>query len=307
MNRGKGNGERGNLRAVGGRVELDRGSLGFPFPLSPFPFPEVFDQMRQIDFEIRQERSLRSRPRDLLEVDIVGEHRLLEQRPAQHDITGRAHHHRASGEPFATLESHQARERHPHAVLVRHATQDALPPHHARRQPDTFLVHPRAACRRRARHDHELGPLERGDRARERVPRVLADQDRRPPPAGVERPDLPPAIHEALLVEHAVGREEHLAVHLPDARVLAAERGVQARVVEVVLEDFVEPDRDVYGRGSRGLVLDCEIAEQCPRRDGHVPHAPFDEIAGRGGLGKHDQVHRRVELRDLSQHAADLL
>src|SRR5207249_1108293 len=43
-------------------------------------------------------------------------------------------------------------------------------------------------------------------------------------PARVERPDLAAAIHEALLVEHAVRREEHLAVHLPDARVLAAER-----------------------------------------------------------------------------------
>src|SRR5207244_10081495 len=90
------------------------------------------------------------------------------------------------------------------------------------------------------------------DRARERVPRVLADQDRRPAPARVERPDLTAAIHEALLVEHAVRGEEHLAVHLPDARVLAAERRVQARVVEMVLEDLIEPDRDVYRRGSRG-------------------------------------------------------
>ena len=75
----------------------------------------------------------------------------------------------------------------------------------------------------------------------------------------------------------------------------------------MVLEDLVEPDRDVYGRGSRGLVLDGEIAEQRPRRHRHVPDAPFDEIARRGGLGKHHQVRRRIELRDLRQHAADLL
>src|SRR6184192_1070043 len=175
-----------------------------------------FEEITRARAEAPLLADLRSRPRDLLEVDVVGQHRFLEQRPAQHDVTGRAHHHRASGEPLAALEPHEARERHPHAVLVGHAAQDALPPHYARREPDAFLVHSCAACRRRARHDHELGPLERRDRARERVPRVLADQDRRPAPAGIERPDLAAAIHEALLVEHAVRGEEHLAVHLPD-------------------------------------------------------------------------------------------
>src|SRR5213596_1960825 len=77
------------------------------------------------------------------------------------------------------------------------------------RMPSSSIPVPRAG--------DELGPLKRGDRARERVPRVLADQDRRPPPARVERPDLAAAIHEALLVEHAVRGEEHLAVHVTDA------------------------------------------------------------------------------------------
>src|SRR5213083_871072 len=133
-----------------------------------------------------------------------------------------------------------------------------------------------------------------------------SDKNRRPTPARVERPDLAAAIHEPLLVEHPVRGEEHLAVHVPHARVLAAERGVQTRVVEVVLEHLVEPDRDVDGRGSRGLVLDGEIAEQRPRRHRHVPDAPFDEVAGGSSLGKNHQVHRRVELLDLRQHAADL-
>src|SRR5438128_2594341 len=119
---------------------------------------------------------------------------------------------------------------------MRDALENPLPPHHARRQPGAFLVHPRAARRRRTRHDDELGSLERGDRARERMPRVLAHQDRRAAPPGVEGPDLAAASHEPLLVEHSVRGEEHLAVHVLDARVLAAEGGVETRVVEMVLE-----------------------------------------------------------------------
>src|SRR5256712_14200593 len=87
--------------------------------------------------------------------------------------------------------SHQAGERHPHAVLVGDPPHDALPPHHARGQPGPLLVHARPPRGRGARHDDELRSLERGDRAGERVPRVLADQDRGPPPARVERADLP--------------------------------------------------------------------------------------------------------------------
>src|SRR5690242_11292995 len=75
----------------------------------------------------------------------------------------------------------------------------------------------------------------------------------------------------------------------------------------MVLEHLVEPDRDVDRWRAGGLVLDGEVAEQRPRRDGYVPHAPFHEVAGRGGLWEHHQVHRRIELRDLRQHAADLL
>jgi len=67
----------------------------------------------------------------------------------------------------------------------------------------------------------------------------------------------------------------------------------------MVLEDLIEPDRDVYRRGSRGLALDREIAEQGPRRHRYVPNAPFDEIARRGGLGKHQQIRRWIEFRDL--------
>ena len=44
-----------------------------------------------------------------------------------------------------------------------------------------------------------------------------------PAPAGVERLHAVARGDEALLVEHAVGRQEHLAVHVPDAGIAAAE------------------------------------------------------------------------------------
>ena len=67
-------------RSVRRRVELDGSRL--PFPSSRFPFSEVLDKMRQIDLQISQQRRLRSRACDLCEIDVVGPHRLLEQRPA---------------------------------------------------------------------------------------------------------------------------------------------------------------------------------------------------------------------------------
>ena len=101
-------------------------------------------------------------------------------------------------------------------MLVRDALEDPLPPHHARRQPRPLLVPARAACRRRARHDHQLRTLQRRDRPGDRVPGVLADQDRDPPVTGVEGLDIAPPVHEALLVEHAVRGQEHLAVDVED-------------------------------------------------------------------------------------------
>ena len=75
----------------------------------------------------------------------------------------------------------------------------------------------------------------------------------------------------------------------------------------MVLEHFIEPDRDVQRRGLRGLVLDLQVAEERSRRDRHVPHTPFDEIAGGRRFGEDHEIGGRLELRDLCQHAADLL
>src|SRR5438067_8073252 len=79
MNPGNGKRETGNVDAVGSGVELR--ARCFPFPASRFPVPEGFDQMREVHLEVGEKGRLRSRPCDLLEVDVVREHRLFEQRP----------------------------------------------------------------------------------------------------------------------------------------------------------------------------------------------------------------------------------
>src|SRR6185503_12927383 len=120
---------------------------------------------------------------------------------------------------------------------------------------------------------------------------------------GVERAHaLLAAIDEALLVEHAVGRQEHFAVHVTDLGSLVTQRHVQAGIVNVILELFVESDDDV-DRGS--LVRGGEIAHQCARGDRELLHAAFDEVAGGRGLGKDDQVRLRIELRRLAHDRAD--
>src|SRR6266566_1281132 len=151
-----------------------------------FPLPEVSDEVRQIHLEVGQERRIRPRPRQLLQIDVGGQHRLLEQRPAQHDLSPGIDQQRAAREPFTALEPHQARVRDVHPVFLRDALEDPLPPHHARGQACASFVHAGAAGRGRTRHEDELRAVQSGDRARERVPRVLADEDGRPAPPRVE-------------------------------------------------------------------------------------------------------------------------
>src|SRR6266581_4245534 len=85
------------------------------------------------------------------------------------------------------------------------------------------------------------------------MPGILANQDRSAAsPPRLKGPDaiLPP-IYEAFLVEHAVGREEHLAMYVSHVGLLPVERDVQRGIVDVILEALVESDDDV----DRGTVV----------------------------------------------------
>ena len=75
----------------------------------------------------------------------------------------------------------------------------------------------------------------------------------------------------------------------------------------MVLEQLVEADRDVEpaGGGLHRAVLLGEVAQQGAGGDGDVPHAALHEIAGGGGLRRHQQVDLGLDAGDLRQHAAD--
>jgi hypothetical protein len=45
-------------------------------------------------------------------------------------------------------------------------------------------------------------------------------------PGSIESADLEAAIDESFLVEHAVGRQEQLAVHVPDDGLVASQRHI---------------------------------------------------------------------------------
>jgi len=79
-------------------------------------------------------------------------------------------------------------------------------------------------------------------------------------------------------------------VHMPDARVLPPEGGVETRVIEVVLEDFVEPMATSTGGAPAASCSTVRSRNSVPAVRPR-PARRFHEVAGRGGLGKHHQVH----------------
>ena len=89
---------------------------------------------------------------------------------------------------------------------------------------------------RRAWNEQELRTVERGQRWHDRVPSILANNYGHPAPARVERLHAASRVHEPPLVKHSVGREKHLAMNVEDLRLVTLERGVESRIVNVILE-----------------------------------------------------------------------
>ena len=65
----------------------------------------------------------------------------------------------------------------------------------------------------------QLCAVKGGQRARQRMKDVLADEDRSTSPARVERSDGVAGIDETLFLEDAVRGQKHLSVHVQDRRV----------------------------------------------------------------------------------------
>ena len=218
--------------------------------------------MRQPHLQISEERQLGAGTGDLLEVERRRDQRLLEDRPLCHHVAPRRPHDRSAGKCLPSLEPHQLREGDEDAVLARDVLDDAAPAAETRRAARATVVSwhrpPRGAG---TGHDDELGAIQCREHRGERMPDVLADQDRRPAPGRVERLDAPAGLDETLLVEDTVGRQEHLPVDMANPGIGAAQPGIDRRVVEAVLVDLVEAQGDVERRRLRVAVLSCQIVE----------------------------------------------
>src|SRR2546430_12236106 len=129
-----------------------------------------------------------------------GDHRSPKRGAARDAPAGRINPRRCAGEALATFEPDEIRKGDEHAMLFGDTADDALPAHDRGRErlapPLTVLRLAQPARRRRARHDDQLRALEGGDGRGQRVPGVLANQDRGlPTPTRLERPyDFLPTI-----------------------------------------------------------------------------------------------------------------
>ena len=261
--------------------------------------------MRQPHLQVGEQRQVGAGPGDLLEVERRLNHGLIEHRAFGQHVAARPRYQAPARKGLASLETHQLCERHVHAVLARHVLDDPTPTRQARRTAGGVLRPADAAGRARAGNDDELRPAQRRQHRGEGVPGILTDQESSAAPPGIERLHRPARFDEPLLVEHAIGREEHFPVHVPDARVGAAERGIEAGVEQPVLVHLVESEGDVERRGLRVAVLAGEVVEQLFGAEGQVAHAALEEIAGEGGLGRHDQLGRLRRRRGLAEDVAE--
>ena len=151
---------------------------------------------------------------------------------------------RRSGHTFTAFETGETRVDHEHPMFDGVRLQDVAPV----RDAFEFAAGGEAAARRRARHDEHARALDGSERRHDRMPRVLADQHRHSAETRVERGEMPAAREEAFLVEHAVRRQEHLAVHVHDAMRRFRDLEVQRRVIERAAGVLEKADDDVDRR-----------------------------------------------------------
>ena len=219
--------------AVRSRAGLPR-SAGPPAvdpPLLPPRRVQRSQQVGQPHLEIGEQRQVRPRAGDLLEVERRRDQRLLEQRALARSASPRGiRHERAAGKRLAALEAHQLRQRDDRRRARRRCPGRSAPAGEAR-----WVGPPPSSpdrCRAPGSRSGTMMSCAPSSAASIGVNECQASSQIRiaaRPQRRVERLHAPPGLDEALLVEHSVGRQEHLAVDVPDAGVGPAQRDVERR------------------------------------------------------------------------------
>ena len=248
--------------------------------------------MGQPDLEVGEQRHVGAHPGDLVQLHRHPQQIFLEHPgPGQHVPPG-AHHQRAARKRLAALESDQLRQRDVDPVLPRNGLDGPLPAEQAGRPLLAALIGREPAGRAGAHHDQQLRPIQRRDGGHQGVPGILADDHRRPAPASVEGPHRPSRLDEALFVEDTVSRQKHLAVHVPDPSISAAQRRHQGGIVEPGPPQLEEAHHDLEGRCARLRVQRGEIGVERVGTEGQLPHRPLDEIPGERRFRENEQIGR---------------
>ena len=214
----------------------------------PSTFVDAVAQVRHHRLEIGDERHVGARARDVGEVDrrptrIASSHSGAR---AAHVALAARRRSDAPGNSLPPSLPTRFASATIHAVLVGDVANRAAPSGSTLAGPGTSSVLGQAPRAGGAdAHEDDLRAVERGDRAGQAVPRILADEHRRASPRRVERADLAAALDEPLLVEQAVRRQEHLAMDVANRAARLAERDVHRAVVQLVVPDLVEAERDV--------------------------------------------------------------
>src|SRR5216683_1825182 len=139
----------------------------------------------------------------------------------------------------------------------------------------------------RGRTDDHVHPFQAQDVGTGEVPDVLADQDPCPAESSLETAEAVPRGEVASLVEHAVGREVHLAVHVNQFAAAEVEAGVEVAMIR--LFDHRAEDDVQLSRQAAQLVHHSTL-----QRDRGFRHQVFEEVAGQAELGEDQQLHARL-------------
>ena len=252
-------------------------------------------QVGQRALQIPEQRERRARHVDLRVVEHDAQDTFAERRRLDHQFAARRDRARRARHALPALKTRQARIQHVDAVFACDVGQHGLPMHDVLE----FAPGAEAAPRRGARHDDHARALERRHGRSDGVPRIFADQDRGRPKSTREDAEFPPARVKALLIEHAVRRQEQLAVHVRDLRLRTAEPDVERAIVEraaVVFEESADDvDRPAVARPPNAV----QIGGERRRRKRELVHRAFEEVSRQRRLGEHDQIGRRLaQLRE---------
>src|SRR5687768_2731565 len=306
----RGDGRYGRTGGTGGTGGTGSGSRSAvrrepALPVPPASPPPGLQQVREPALEVGEQRHVGAGARNLVEMENRRNDRILKDGGSGNEVAAGAGNDGSARERFPTLEAYELCDGDEYAVLPGDILRDALPPGETRGSIG-ILIRVDSPGGTRAGDDEQLRAVERGEHRHHRVPSIFTDENRRPAPPRVERLDRATALDEALFVEYPVRRQENLPMHVTDPGVGAAERGVERRIVEPVLEQLVEAETDFEGRGGRFAMLRAQILEELTGRHCRLAHAALEKVPGKGRLGGHHEVRGMLPAPDSAKRLAKL-